>query len=282
MKLELWFGTVLVTAVTLAACHGAMPFVPSAGLQPSAARVADGSAVTGKGVLVSYVKGAPIAGVPVGLASWSPGAKPVPQGKTKRDGSFVVHANAPGKYLLFIGADQGQGGASAVISRDGRPTIHDAIELSAGVQTLVAPKMPNVPTIRYPKSNFSGKYRLAHLTTMEKSCVAFENKTRGKHGYDPAVADEWLFENNRALWKWDTRTNEGHAGHAVTGYGDDGGEGADCTIMIEATYKYHGAIAVGALKWYAGDAGGPHHVSVDSGMFDPRGPLPTPTWSPWP
>lgn len=236
--------------------------------------------VSGSGILVDHESGSPLPNEPVALASWSPGAAAISQGVTGSDGSFSVHASLPGEYLLVIGSD------SATDTT--RPTIHDAITLTSPSQTLVAPTMPAVPDETPNPIEQSGNFRLTTLTSAEAGCLTYENQVRATYSYAPVVSDEWLTENNRMNWIYASEhASSGAAGSTLTNYNGGSGGQDDCEDMITFDHSAGDSMASSGLSWYSGDAGqvvgGAAQESLEEGMFDPRGPLPTPTpSSPWP
>jgi hypothetical protein len=70
----------------------------------------------------------------------------------------------------------------------------------SGQAALVAATMPPQPTYTAPPTETSGAYRLATLSPLtEEPCVLAFNQERIAHNLPPAVVDEWLVENTRAI-----------------------------------------------------------------------------------
>lgn len=264
--------SILVLAAVLGACGG--------GGGGSAAPPGTGGGeqnVSATGVLVDHESGVPLSGQSVGLAPWTAGAPAVPQGVTASDGTFTVSADAPGEYLLVIGSDSP--------SDTTRPTIHDAIELTSTAQTLIAPTMPPVPDETPNPVEQSGHFRLTTLTPAEAACLSYENEVRSSHSYAPVVSDEWLTENNRMNWQRTVDTGDyGGPGVLLSNYNTFYGLTQTCDAAVQEDFSQSSPMAAGDLLWYSGEAGGAENPSAQEiGMFDPRGPLPSPTPEPvWP
>ncbi len=197
---------------------------------PSATPTSSGERFTATGELVDHETGAPLQGIRVGIAPWTAGATPVPQPTTDPSGKFTISAPAAGKYLLIIGSDSPN-------DPDNRPTIHDAITLSASIspQVLVAPTMPPVPSTTPNPIEQSGKFRLTTLTSNEQACFALENSKRNSLNYAPVVSDEWLVENNRMGLQQEINGGGVGGGGTLTNY--NGQAGLGCQSMIENDYS---------------------------------------------
>jgi len=213
----------------------------------------------------------------VGLAPNTVAATPLAQPTTNASGQFTVSANSAGTYLLVIGD-----------GANNRPVIHDLVTLAAGANTLKAPHLGPAPGATPNPIEQSDNFRLTTLTTMEQSCLAYENTVRAAHSLSVVTSDEWLTEQNRGYWTVAAATNSAPAWPQVLGFTDETGSGADCTTLINNAFVLGAAEAYSPLLWFAGDAGGAHNVATDQSMADPRGPLPTPTpnnppiANPWP
>jgi hypothetical protein len=229
------------------------------------------SGAVASGMLVDHESGLPLSGQRVALAPWNAGAGAVAQGTTAAEGTFKVSAPTAGEYLLVIGSDSANDTT--------RPTIHDAVYLTGGSQTLVAPTMPPVPTETPNPVESSGKFRLTTLTAAESACLTQENSVRAQHGYAPVVSDEWLTENNRMNWQRTEATGQYGGGPILTNYNAAYGGQTTCRTLIDDDFSVPGdPLSANAMNWYAGVAGGsPNASAQELGMFDPRGVLPQPT-----
>jgi hypothetical protein len=197
-------------AAVLVACHG---FIPSNVPTSSNAALnqlpiaAPDNRKTAWGNLVDDPSGKPLAGVLVALYPWAPCKvsgkklncpKAVATTKTLGNGRFNLSAKN-GHYILAIGSDDPNDTT--------RPTIHDNVTLTGGVQHIVAPSMPPLPLITPNAIERNGKYRLVTVNkTRELPCFTEFNAIRLQRGLQPMVLDEWLTENDRtvtaAIVKW--------------------------------------------------------------------------------
>lgn len=254
--------------------------------------------VTASGTLVDHESGAPLSGIAVGLAPNTVSATPVPQGTTDPNGNFSVSVSAAGTYLLVIGSN-------AWPDPNNRATIHEMVTLKAGANPLTAPTVAPVqgftggstpaPNATPNPIEESGNFRLTTLTSTEIACLQNFISLRQANGLSTnVVPDEWLQEENRDLWIFDSTTNSFPAyPQSFTNYGAAAGNDPSTNCAkISGSFipsstnfaKYPNVI------WFAGDSGnaapstpGSAPLVTDLGMLDPRGPLPTPTPSyPWP
>ncbi len=169
------------------------------------------TSTTASGRLVDDPSGAALGGVTVGLAPWTAGATPMPEGTTAPDGTFAFTA-PNGHYLLIIGSE-----SSIDLTR---PTIHDNITLTGGTQVLHAPVLPPIPTITPAPMELNGDYRLVTLsTTDEVPCIQAFNAQRTTLNLQPVVVDEWLTENARATNTFAMNPNFAALQKTITGYG---------------------------------------------------------------
>ena len=222
--------------------------------------------------LVDHESGAPIAGMYVGLAPNTVGATPAPQPTTNASGQFTVTAT-PGTYLLVIGD-----------GKNNRPVIHDLVTLTAGANTVTAPTIGPAPGATPNPIQDSGNFRLTTLTSMEQSCLAYENSVRASHSLSAVTSDEWLTEDNRGYWMVATATNSAPAYPGIlTNYNSSTGLSPDCTNMVNNDFALNSWVSYSQLVWFSGDAGGANNAATAEGYADPRAPQPPPTPPhPWP
>jgi hypothetical protein len=193
----------------LAACAGMSRYVPSAPA-PSAQQAGrtDSAATTAWGRLVSDPDGTPLAGVPVDVYPWKPcrvadkrfDCPPaIVHTATEPDGKFRFTA-PNGHYLLVIGSNSP--------ANFTRPTVHDNVHLTGGVQHLLAPVLPTpspMPNVRVwpvprPPDQLHGLYRLTRIEPeFEAPYLRAIDEERQAHGLPWLVTDEWLTENERVL-----------------------------------------------------------------------------------
>lgn len=221
-----------LVAIALASCHG----LSNAVLPQFSQSVQSSTMTTAWGKLVDDPTGKPLAHVLVQLEPWKPcrpeppvpmptpgGAKgtiwpppsawphpetlacpkPVAKTSTNRFGRFTLVA-PKGHYLLVIGSD-----SSADLTR---PTIHDNVILTGGMQRLYAPTpcatfepaikyqhcLPQIPLVTPNPAERSGDYRLTTIDAKyERPCIETYDAQRRQRNVEPAVVDEWLTENNR-------------------------------------------------------------------------------------
>lgn len=239
-------GAIFVAAsAALAACGGGGSSGPGILPSPSASNTPS-TTTTASGKLVDRDTNAPLAGVKVALAAWTAGATPTPEGTTAADGSFTF-TEPNGKYLLVIGSD------SATDTT--RPTIHDAITLTGGNQTLRAPTLPSVPTITPPASETSGNYRLATIDqTNELPCFQAFNTQRTSHGLAQVVVDEWLTENSREVNQYRTGPNFvlGTQVPFLTTGDVIGSGGANCAGLIATSFSGNTYATDARTMWFGG------------------------------
>ncbi len=232
------------------------------------------------GMLVDDPSGVALAGERVTLEPWVAGATPLPspQTTTAADGSFTLGGVANGHYLLVIGSD-------SVSPPDGRPTIHDDIMVSGGVQMLHAPVLPPIPLVTPPAAETNGAYRLTTLNANETPCLADFNAERTTDSLPQVVPDEWLVENARAIAEEEVAWNG--IGPAPTpepsnpyGYITSGSTfaigGADCGNEIDAAFGGSNLYATASDTlwfggtWYTFDGGTQAYGDAEFPR-DPRG-----------
>ena len=304
-----------LSAALLAACGGGAgstggdPHLPPVTAPPSSTP----NATTAQGTLVDDPSGTPLAGVPVRLAPWiaypTPGPTPTPIALSTTDpqGHFTVSA-PNGTYLLVIGPDAVNtpppGWSTPSPSATDTPipgasgwraTIHDRILLN-GQTTLTAPLIQPEPLYTPPAVETNGAYRLATLDALtEAPCILAYNQDRISLGLPPAVVDEWLTENVRAMLS--VAENPNGPGQTITfltygtGHSSNSG-GANCAHdTIGATGSlgdFSGqsqALNVSAL-WFGGIYRASDNLTYSGSGFaefpvDPR-VYPQPSVSPWP
>ena len=276
MKRSKFGAAAFAAGALLSACgggNGALNLPAPTGTPTSTP--APAGSVTAIGQLVDHETGLPLPGIQVGLAPWIAGATPVPQPATDANGAFVVSAPGPGRYLLVIGSNLAN-------DPNNRPTIHEALTLTAGLsQALVAPTMPPVPSTTPNPVEAGGKFRLTTLTANEQSCFAIENAERTSLAYSPVISDEWLVENQRMIVQQEVNGGGVGGDGVLSNY--NGIDGAGCNAMVNNDYTVTTNMGNPDLVWYSGDEVSSSNGAVDEGMMDPRGPLalPTPS-SPWP
>jgi hypothetical protein len=263
---------------------------------------------TAYGFVYDDPSGRPLRGVPVHVAPWTGCTKVSRKVRecpadlpyhtfTGASGRFELRDVPNGRYLLVIGNDDDLDFV--------RPTIHDAIELSGGIQRLVAPTLPGQPRptapfpsphpIAVPAVERSGNYRLATIDqTLEFPCLSAANHARAGRGFPPFVLDEWLTENVRAIEGYRKtlvrgarvyRTLPIFSGTSVTG-------GTSCkAALVDPAFAQTGAPQLAfdpRSLWYAGEflpAGTPGQAGRPHGMQlfgpDPRATQ-NPAYPMWP
>jgi len=224
MKIRVYLIAAYAIAV-LAACNVSNSSVPLV----SHAYVAGSTAITNAwGKLVDDPSGKLLAGVLVQLEPWRPcrvvpyvaipkwpppSAWPHPETlncpaaiattHTRADGKFYLSA-PPGHYLLVIGTD-----STTDLTR---PTIHDSVTLTGGIEHLFAPTpcpsvrppyyehcLPRFSLVKLPAVELSGEYRLVTIDQKyERPCITGFGYQRTQRNVEGVVVDEWLTENNRS------------------------------------------------------------------------------------
>jgi hypothetical protein len=266
------------SALVLAACGGGGSGAPGGGPPPTISPTATPSptptpgTTVAQGTLVDDPSGTPLPGVPVQLDPWTayptPGPTPTPILTTTTDasGHFTISAKN-GTYLLVIGSDAvntpppgwstpaPNATDTPIPGASGwRPTIHDRIVLTGGGSasspiTLVAPTMPPQPLYAPPAVETSSSYRLTTLDSLtEVPCLLAWNQLRAASRLQPAVLDEWLTENTRAIaWIGYQPNSTGLKIYPITSGGIDPSGGNNCADTVIG-----GAYADSALKpWFS-------------------------------
>ena len=254
------------SALVLAACGGggSSPLPSGGGGTPATATpkptptpTQTPSSTVARGTLVDDASGTPLAGVQVQVDPWiaypTPGPTPTPiaVSTTDANGHFVV-SEPNGTYLLVIGADAintpppnfhtpspSETDTPIPGASKWQATVHDRIVLTGGGTSaspiaLVAPTMPPQPLYTPPATETGGDYRLMTLDPLlDAPCMLAWNSLRASHGLAGSVADEWSFENARAI-AWVGFQPNG-AGQTVTwistGSGPASG-GGNCAQML--------------------------------------------------
>lgn len=244
------------------ACGGGGGGSASPGVPPPTMLPTTGppSTTSASGRVVDDPSGSPLGGIKVGLAPWTPGATPMPVGTTAPDGTFLFTA-PNGHYLLVIGSE--------LPSDTTRPTIHDNVTLSGGVQALKAPVLPAIPLVTPPPAETGGNYRLTTINaTTELPCFTAFNTQRASYSVAPVIEDEWLTENTRE-WNQARQDPRYTAGMTVPGTPFGGflstsnvasGGGVDCpssTVAGAFTYNVSGYAMYNAknplMLWFGGN-----------------------------
>lgn len=253
------------------------------------------------GVLVDDPSGKPLAGVPVRLEPWDRGCvKTSPHtarcpgylkwhDTTKRNGRFEVVGVPNGDYLLVIGSD-----SAADLAR---PTIHDHIVLTGGMQRLLAPKLPTIPcnqqnfvewcqgvrpspdVTAYPRPapERDGEYRLTTISRVrEQPCTIAFDAERVSHHLPLVIVDEWLTENAREINEY--RITRGASLPQPVPWLTSGQSGAagdnSCKEFMQITYQFAAAWTQDprerwfAATWYRFD--GPQASGGAEFPLDPR------------
>lgn len=226
-------AAIFAASTVLAACGGGtaggLGNGAGGGLPPDPTRTP--GATTAQGTLVDDPAGTPLSGIPVRLDPWvaypTPGPTPTPIAVTTTDpnGHFTISAQ-DGTYMLVIGTDTVNtpppGWTTPAPSATDTPipgasgwraTIHDKLVL-IGQTTLFAPTMPPQPLYAPPAAETTGAYRLATIDALtEAPCILAYNQDRVSLNLPPAVDDEWLQENVRAMLHsviaWNTQNPSG-------------------------------------------------------------------------
>jgi hypothetical protein len=300
--------TIIGLAAALAACRGT--YVPSGNSSGPALQGRDVAPLAGRttawGILVDDPSGKPLANIPVRLQPWDKGcvklsphvAKCPPnlpwRATTRGNGKFVL-ANVPnGDYLLIIGSN-----SPADLTR---PTIHDHIKLTGGLQHLLAPTLPTIPIPNpdstatpypRPRAEKHGAWRLTTINPRrEKPCAVAFDQQRAKHKLPPTVVDEWLMEQSREDFAYQvstgTRVPEPVPAFSLASIGQAGA--GTCSGMI-ATYfappnnvRWYldpRALWFGGVffNWNRGlQGGGFAQTPIDPRIYDPTTPFGIYSW----
>jgi hypothetical protein len=221
--------------------------------------------------------GTPVVHAHVGLTLWKPGAAVVWQEYTDEQGAFKVHAKAD-TYMLVIEPPK-----SALKNGLVYPTIHDRIELKAGVHDLVAPTLPKFNAVPQSPVERSGDYRMTALTKYDTTCLDDVQAYRAKRHWEPVVLDEWITEN---VIQFDKTVQFGSGIGTAIGYGNQdiyaaaGTPKAACSFVTHSLAQHHVDFAASPkVIWYSADAwviphsGGQWTIGQTT-MYDPRGILP--------
>lgn len=171
---------------------------------------------TAWGTLVDDATDYPLPGYAVVLYPGSPGCArvglqarcpaPLPyRTLTKHRGQFVLPNVPNGTYLLVIGSDSP--------SDQRRPTIHDLVTLTGGIQRILAPVLAreptqnppppyqsNLPAVPIPPVQKTVLFRLSalHVDFARRALHCWQD-FRFDAGLPLGVADEWLIENAGAV-----------------------------------------------------------------------------------
>jgi len=255
------------SALGLAACGGggSNPLPSSGGgsatatPRPTSTPTQTPSNTVAQGTLVDDASGTPLAGVQVQVDPWIPYATPGPTptpiavSTTDANGHFLV-SEPNGTYLLVIGADAintpPPGFRTPSPSETDTPipgasnwqaTVHDRIVLTGGGSStspiaLVAPTMPPEPLYTPPASETGGDYRLMTLDPLlDAPCMLAWNSLRVSNGLAGSVADEWSFENARAIaWVGFQPNGGGQLVHFIQTGSDVYSGGTNCIQMLNA------------------------------------------------
>lgn len=175
---------VLFTAA-LAACGGGGAggiTPPSGGASETPSPIPTANA---SGTVVDYASNAPLSGVPIAIANWTPGALPSPVATTDSNGKFAFNA-AVGTYLLVVGSNS---------PTDTRATLHEKIVLSSGSNTLAASMPQPEPDVTPLPSQIAGALRLMALSSTQQDCLTGANQGRANLSLPLLVPDEYLEED---------------------------------------------------------------------------------------
>lgn len=141
------------------------------------------ASATGK--VVDYDSQAPLAGVPVALATWAPSASPSPVATTAADGTFTFTVQ-PGTYALQIGSNS---------ATDMRMTLVQRVVLVPGTNALTVASPPPQPYVTPDPVQLSGDFRLKTMNNVEATALGYAN-TDIPGSY---ANDEYLWETGH----WD-------------------------------------------------------------------------------
>lgn len=148
-------------------------------------------AASASGTVVDEAANTPLAGVPVSLASWVPGATPTTPAQvatTSGTGAFTFTVTA-GTYLLTIGSNSTTGPQA---------TLNVGISLNPGANPLTLPTPAALPNVTYTAAQTSGNFRLMTLSTTQLDCLSGANAGRTALTLPALVPDEFLEEDVEA------------------------------------------------------------------------------------
>jgi len=154
---------------------------------PSALPAAESAFASGR--VVDYARNTPLAGTAVSIAPYVPRAAPVVKTTTDRSGYFSFTAE-PGQYLLTVGSGSSVGT---------RATLHEAITLVPGMNTVKGMTPVSEPDVTPTLSQKRGALRLMALSTTAMDCIKGANQGRVRFGLGPLVPDEYLEEDAIAV-----------------------------------------------------------------------------------
>jgi hypothetical protein len=300
MRKYLQRAYVALFVVAIAACHGGTSPLPSLENVAQSPLFVDagkhqGAATQAWGLLLSDPADKPMAKVPVHVYPWTACevahrakldcAAALVTTKTNGAGRFAFTLPA-GHYLLVIGSD-----SATDFTYD---TIHDSIVLTGGSQKLVAPDMPRIPCLyafgstpppdcymKVAAVERSGNYRISKIWKAEElPCLKTFDADRIAAKLAPAVADEWVAENTRALgrnWMW--AMNSGSQSFLSSATTEEGGA-SPCSVMVNRWFLntdvlYHFATNP-QTRWFGGEnykftlRGFPNSFSIGEIPPDPR------------
>jgi hypothetical protein len=153
--------------------------------------------------VVDFAANTPLAGVPIAIAAYTPGAAPTPVATTNPNGQFTFSA-APGTYLLVIGSNTP---ISPTDMTTGTTTLHTMITLLAGANALGLP-IPAAPAnVTLTPSQTSGNFRLTALAGDQLSCFSGANEGRMQDSLPLLIPDESLTEYSVALAQEESAQN---------------------------------------------------------------------------
>ena len=198
----------LTFCAALAACGGGGGAVPSTSTgggstspSPSASASAPApspsASAAASGTVVDYAANTPIAGVPIAIASWAPGAAFSQVATTNSSGQFSFSTTA-GTYLMRIGTDS---------TTSSQTTLHAKIVLVAGSNPLTAPTPMAAANVTPTAAQTSGNFRLTTLNTYEQDCLTGENQSRSQASLGALIPDEYLIETARAVYAEENAQN---------------------------------------------------------------------------
>ncbi len=154
---------------------------------PAALPVAESAFASGR--VVDYARDTPLAGIAVSIASYVRGAAPVVKATTDESGYFSFTAG-PGEYLMTVGSGSSLGT---------RATLHEAITLAPGMNTVEGMKPVSEPDVLPTLSQKRGALRLMALSPVAIDCVKGANQGRLRFGLRLLVPDEYLEEDAIAV-----------------------------------------------------------------------------------
>jgi len=182
----------VTSAATTTGCGGGnspMPTPPATPRPTSTPPLPTPQTATAQGHVVDEAANAPLAGVPIAIAS--PGSNVfTTEPATAADGSFSFTA-AAGTYIIAVGSNSASSAVTA--------TAHDRITLVAG-RNAIGEQVPHaVADVTPTPAQLSGNFRLATLSATESDCLSGMNTGRLTAGLSALVADEEDLELVRAF-----------------------------------------------------------------------------------